>query len=45
VVSEGVKTDDQHQIITDLGSDSGQGYNFGRPRDIASEGDLTGIEP
>jgi len=40
VVSEGVETHDQHQILTDLGSDFCQGFYFGRPNDLATEGEF-----
>jgi diguanylate cyclase (GGDEF)-like protein len=45
VVSEGVETHEQHQVVTDLGSDYCQGYYFGRPRGIACNGDFLGMEP
>jgi EAL domain-containing protein (putative c-di-GMP-specific phosphodiesterase class I) len=43
VVSEGVETHDQHQIVTDLGSDLCQGFYFGRPRSMAGDGTFLGI--
>jgi EAL domain-containing protein (putative c-di-GMP-specific phosphodiesterase class I) len=36
VVCEGVETSDQHQIVSQLGSDYCQGYYFGRPATMTS---------
>ncbi len=40
VVSEGVETRHQYEVVADLGSDFCQGYFFGRPRSMPSPDDL-----
>ncbi len=45
VVSEGIETYDQHQIITDLGGDFCQGYYFGRPRSLPAPGEILSTAP
>jgi len=40
VVSEGIETRHQHQVVTELGSDLCQGFFFGRPAGLPTPGDL-----
>jgi EAL domain-containing protein (putative c-di-GMP-specific phosphodiesterase class I) len=37
VVSEGIETRHQHQVVTELGSDLCQGFFFGRPRSLPGD--------
>ena len=45
VVSEGVETAHQYEVVTDLGSDFCQGYYFGRPTSMALPDDLAQVAP
>ena len=38
VICEGVETREQHQVVTELGSNSCQGFYFGRPGTMATVG-------
>ena len=43
VVCEGVETEEQHQVVTELGSNSCQGFYYGRPATMATAGG--GVRP
>jgi diguanylate cyclase (GGDEF)-like protein/PAS domain S-box-containing protein len=40
VIAEGVETDDQYGLLTEMGCESGQGYLMAKPMDLAKAEDL-----